>query len=178
MLNVMLPILIEIMQNIFEWTYSRAENSKQSAGVYVTPFLRLSMTKCLLVKWRHYTLNTHQLRVLIPVSIITLLCLHISTATGVACLLGRPGFVRVTGTWRGKARRGRPKDEQEQQGWFWLESQHFWEELDLSISQPHLAQDTGDEAPGHNYWPLTVQSKQVALDIFSLVGLWLTIGQK
>lgn len=101
----MLPILIEIMQNIFKWTYSRAENSKQSAGVYVTTFLRRSMTKCLSVKWRHYALNAHQLCVLIPVSIITLLCLHISTAAGVARPLGRPGFVRVTGTWWGEGRR-------------------------------------------------------------------------
>lgn len=120
------------------------------------------------LKWRHYALNPHHLCVPISTSLITLLCLHISRATG-------NDFVRVTGAWRGKG-----KDR----GWggvaelILARATDFWEELDLSVSQLHLAKDTGDEAPGQHFLARTVQNKQVALDIFSLAGLSLAIGQK
>lgn len=78
---------------------------KPESCVYIITFFRLSMTKCLLVKWRHYALNAHQLCVLISVCLIALLCLHISKATGLTSPRGRPGFVRVTAA--------RPEDGEE-----------------------------------------------------------------
>lgn len=37
---------------------------KPDSFVYIITFFRLRMTKCLLVKWRHYALYAHQLCVL------------------------------------------------------------------------------------------------------------------
>lgn len=157
------------MQKNCKWTCSREENSNQSV-IYIITFFWVSMTKCLLVKWRHYALNVHQLRVLIPVSLITLLCLHVSRATGVASPLGRPGFgSQGPNRDEGKAW-GRGGEAELILAW----ATDFWEELDLSVPQP-------TPGPGHRRWSPqvhTVQNKQVALDIFSLVGLSLAIGQK
>lgn len=143
------------MQKNCEWTYSRAENSNQRASVYIITFFRLSMTKCLLVKWRHYALNAHQLCVLIPIFLITLLCLHISRATGVASPLGWSWFLR--GSQEPDRDEGKAGGRGGAAELILARATAFWEELDLSDSQLHLAQDTGDEAPGQPSWP--TQSK-------------------
>lgn len=143
---------------------------KPERVVYIITFFRVSMTKCLLVKWRHYDLNTHQLCVLISVSLITLLCLHISRATGVASPLGRPGF----GSQGPDGDEGKAWGQGGEVELMLARATDFWEELDLSVSQP-------TPGPGHRRWgpqAHAVQNKQVALDIFSLVGLSLAIGQE
>lgn len=51
-------------------------------------------------------------------------------------------------------------------------------ELDLSVFQLHLAQDTEGEVPAPAFLAHMVQNKQVGLDIFSLAGLPLALGKK
>ncbi len=89
------------------------------------------MTKCLLVKWRHYALNAHQLCVLIPVSYITQLCLHISRATGVASPLQQADLALFEsqgpdGDERKAGGQGRTAEL--------ILARAIWEELDLSFS--------------------------------------------
>lgn len=138
--------------------------------VYIITFSRLSMTKCLLVKWRHYALNAHQLCVLISVPLITLLCRHTSLEQ-----LGWP-FCWAATRW---------PDEDEGKAWgqqgtselilAWATD--FWEESDLSVSQLHLAQDTGDEAPGRQAWPTQSKTNRWCWIFFRFLGCRLLLAR-
>lgn len=115
--------------------------------------------------WRHCAASALQLCVLIPVSLITLLCPHVTTATGVASSLGPECY----------------EDERKAGGTeykvelilAWCSD--FWVELDLSVFQLHLAQKVRSQPPIRAHM---VQSKQVGPDSFSLAGLPIAIGKK
>lgn len=155
--------------SLFQSTEFKAESF-----VYIVTYFRLSMTKCLLVKWRHYVLNAHQLCVLNSASLITLLCLFIS---GAMSLLDCPDFAWVTA--RGlMGTRGRPEDWGEQWSWFWPRpwiSEKNRTFLFVSYTWPRTQ---GMRPGGQRFLAHMVKNKQVALGIFFPAGLPLTIGQE
>lgn len=94
------------------------------------------MTKCLLVKWRQYALNAHQLCVLISVSA------HVQSNWG-GPLAGPP-----CASHRGLiGNRGKPQGWEGAGGLILAGATDFWGTEPFSVSQLHLAQDE-DEAPG------------------------------
>lgn len=101
-------------------------------------------------------------------SLIALLCPHVSRATGVASplCLGPHEDERKAGGLGGVVEL------------ILAQATDFWVELDLSVFQLHLAQDTEGEVPAPAFLAHMVQNKQVGLDIFSLAGLPLALGKK
>lgn len=100
------PHPVNLIYYHYNWDYAekkfmnqfQTDNPVQRATVYIIRF-RLNSS---LLKWRHYAANAHQLCVLIPVSLITLLCPCISGATATASVHG-PTRTKGTHTrWQGR----------------------------------------------------------------------------
>lgn len=110
----MWPVSVRLCRKIANEPIQSRE-FKPECFVCIITFFRLSMTKCLVVIWRQYAINVHQLCVRISFS----LCLHISKATGVAW------YVQDAGAWWGQGKEPRMTRSS---------GNNFGEELDLFVS--------------------------------------------
>lgn len=101
---------------ILQMNFFQSREFSPESFVYIVTFFRLSMTKRLLVKWRHCDLNAHQLCVLISIPLNhTAMSAHLYSNWG-GLFAGPP---RGPDSDEG----GRPEHGEERRGWFWPEPQ-------------------------------------------------------